>query len=319
MKAIYASKQGGPEFLEKGELPDPLPKPGEILLRVSAAALNPLDWKILRGHMKLIWRIRYPYVPAFDVAGTVVRAPGIPGAAEGERVFASTKAGGGLATLVCVPEKSLARTPDALSDDLAAAMPAAGATALQALRDGARLAPGARVLIHGASGGVGSFAVQIAKIFGANVTATASAKNLELVRDLGAQEVIDYAAEDFARRRGAFDVIFDVAGNRSFGACRAALAPGGIYITSLPGGISMMQSFASRVAPFAFGGKRCGFVIVKPNSRDLALLGLWAAEGKLRPVVERRVAFEAADVRDAFVQLESGHTRGKIVVRMNEA
>jgi NADPH:quinone reductase-like Zn-dependent oxidoreductase len=315
MKAVVITGYGGVDRLELREAADPEPAEGGVVVRVRAAALNPLDWKIRRGMLRIVWRIHFPFVPGFDVAGEVESAPVNSRWRAGERVFASSDHGGGLAERIAVRGSFLARIPERMSFEEAAAVPAAGCTALLALRDSCRVREGARVLVNGASGGVGTFAVQIARALGATVDGVASSHNHELVRGLGASRTIDYEHEDFTRERGAWDAIFDAVATRTFRRCLPALRPKGVYCTTMPGPGPFFDMAATRLMPFAFGGRRATWVVVRPSGDNLETLASWIVQGKIRPVVERVVPLRIDDVRAAFEHLESGHARGKIVVR----
>ncbi len=201
--------------------------------------------------------------------------------------------------------------PGALSFEEAAAIPAAGMSALQALREAAGLRSGQRLLVNGAGGGIGTFAVQVAKAWGTCVTAVASAGKQELLAAIGADERLDYAKEDFARRVSAFDVIFDAVPNRSFPECRRALAPGGVYVAALPGPASILWRVLTALP--LFGGRRCRALMLRPRRRDLEDLVRLVEAGQLRPVVGDVFPLEA--IREAHLRMQSGHALGKIVLR----
>jgi NADPH:quinone reductase-like Zn-dependent oxidoreductase len=229
MRAAVTEAFGGVDRIVVRELPKPVPAAGEVLLRVRAASMNPLDCKLRAGSYRLLFRVKPPVVLGFDVAGEVeATGPGVTSLRPGEAVFGELKRPGSHAEYAVAEAAFLLPMPTRLSFEEAAAIPMAGMSALQLLRDEARLREGQRVLLNGAGGGIGSFATQLAKVRGATVTAVASARNQELLRGLGADECLDYALEDFTRRESAFDAILDLVPNRSFPACRRALAPGGI-------------------------------------------------------------------------------------------
>ena len=316
MKAAVLTGYGSAERLELREVPAPLPGRGEILVRVKAAGMNPLDWKLRAGKMRFVFPLRLPAVLGFDVAGVVegLGSEGLP--IEGRRrgVRHDREGRHPCRKLVSVTEGDAAAMPASMSFEEAAAVPGGALTALQALRDVAHLQPGQRVLVNGASGGVGTFAVQIARILGGQVAAVTSARNLDLVRSLGAEEVVDYAQEDFTRRGKRYDVVFDVVPNRTFTACSRALTPSGVYVTTLPGpGPFLGRAAAALLRPLGFR-KRCSWVMLRPSGSDLEILGRWADEGKLRAVVDR--AYPLEQIRDAHLHVEGGHTRGKVVLKV---
>jgi NADPH:quinone reductase-like Zn-dependent oxidoreductase len=312
MRAAVTEAFGGIDRVVVRDIAKPVPGPGEVLVRVRAASMNPLDCKLREGHFRLIWRLTPPFVLGFDVAGEVEAVgPGVTRLRAGDAVFGELSRPGAHAEYAVGGEEQLLPKPGPLSFEEAAAVPAAAMSALQALRDDARLGAGQRVLVNGAGGGIGTFAVQLAKAWGARVTAVASARNQDLLRDLGADECLDYVKADFARRESAFDVILDVVPNRSFPECRRALAPGGTYVTTLPGPGPYLW-LALTTLPL-FGGRRCRALILRPKRSDLEELARLAGAGKLRPVVGEVFALDA--IREAHVRMQSGHARGKIVVR----
>jgi NADPH:quinone reductase-like Zn-dependent oxidoreductase len=312
MKAAVTEAFGGVETLVVRDLPKPEPGPGEVLVRVRAASMNPLDTKLRDGKFRLVYRVRPPFVLGFDLAGEIEAVgPGVERLKPGDAVFGEMPRPGAHAEHAVVGEKHLLPKPARLSFEEAAAIPAAGMSALQALRDDARLRSGHRVALNGAGGGIGTFAIQIAKARGARVTAVASARNQDLLRDLGADECVDYAREDFARREAAFDVVFDVVPNRSFPACRRTLAPGGTYVTTLPGPGPFL--WRALTALPLFGGRRCRALLLVPKRSDLEELARLVVAGQLLPVVGEVFPLDA--IRAAHSRMQSGHARGKIVVR----
>ena len=312
MRAAVTEGFGGVDRIVVREVEKPSPGPGEVLVRVRAASMNPLDCKLREGHLRLIWRLKPPFVLGVDVAGEVEAVgPGVDRLRPGDPVFGELAQPGAHAEYAVAREDLLLLKPGRLSFEEAAAIPAAAMSALQALRDEARLRAGQRLLVNGAGGGIGTFAVQIAKAWGARVTAVASARNQDLLRDLGADESLDYARDDFARRAAAFDVILDVVPNRSFPECRRALAPGGTYVTTLPGPGPYL--WRALTALPLFGGRRCRALMLRPKRSDLEELARLAEAGSLRPVVGEVFPLDA--IREAHARMESGHARGKIVVR----
>ena len=312
MKAAVTEAFGGIDRVVVRDIPRPAPGPGEVLVRVRAASMNPLDCKLREGKFRLVFRVEPPFVLGFDVAGEVEAiGPRVTRLRPGDAVFGELPRPGAHAEFAVAGEDHLLPKPGRLSFEEAAAIPAAAMSALQALRDEARLRAGQRVLVNGAGGGIGTFAVQIAKAWGARVTAVASARNQDVLRELGADESLDYAKDDFARREAAFDVILDVVPNRSFPECRRALAPGGTYVTTLPGPGPFL--WRALTALPLFGGRRCRALMLRPKRGDLEELARLAEAGSLRPVVGEVFPLDA--IREAHTRMQSGHARGKIVVR----
>ena len=312
MRAAVTEAFAGIDRLVVRDVPKPVPGPGEVLVRVKAAAMNPLDCKLREGKFRLIFRVKPPFVLGFDLAGEVEAVgTGVTRLRPGDAVFGTLSRPGAHAEHAVAAEQMLLPKPSRLSFEDAAAVPAAAMSALQLLRDDVRLREGQRVLLNGAGGGIGTFAIQIAKAWGARVTAVASSRNQDLLRELGADECLDYAKEDFVAREAAFDAILDLVPNRSFPECRRALAPGGTYVTTLPGpGPYFWQALT--VLPL-FGGRRCRALVLVPKRRDLEGIVQLIEEGKLRSVVGDVFPLDA--IRDAHVRMQSGHARGKIVVR----
>jgi NADPH:quinone reductase-like Zn-dependent oxidoreductase len=312
LKAAVTEAFGGVDRIVVRDVAKPVPGRGEVLVRVRAASMNPLDCNLREGRLRFIYRLTPPFVLGVDVAGEVeATGPGVAGIRPGDAVFGEMPGLGAHAEYAVVGEAHLLKKPSRLSFEEAAAIPAAGISALQALRDGARLRAGQHLLVNGAGGGIGTFAVQIAKAWVARVTAVASAGKQDLLRQIGADECLDYAKEDFARRERAFDVIFDVVPNRSFPECRRALAPGGTYVTALPGSGPILWRVLTALP--LFGGRRCRALMLRPKRKDLEELARLAEEGKLRPVVGDVFALDA--IREAHLRMQSRHARGKIVVR----
>ncbi|MGA7521721.1 MAG: NAD(P)-dependent alcohol dehydrogenase [Acidobacteriaceae bacterium] len=321
MQAIVARQYGSPDVLGLETLDRPVPGPNQVLLRVRAASVNPLDYHMLHGfplirHIPGLSRPRSP-IRGVDVAGVVeATGPGVTRFYAGDAVFGSCR--GAFAEYVCTAESAVVARPQGVPFEHAAAVPVAGITALQGLRDKGRVRPGQNVLIHGASGGVGTFAVQIAKILGAHVTAVTSPANLDFVRALGADFAIDYAQQDFTQQGRRYDVIFDCYASHSLADCRRALTPAGIYV-GVGGPTSSLLPFLGRllalVAPSPFRKQKMVFFIAKMNASDLSLLANWTASGQLTPVLDRGYPLE--QVPEALRYLETGHARGKVVILMN--
>jgi NADPH:quinone reductase-like Zn-dependent oxidoreductase len=320
MRAVVYRRYGPPDVLAAEQVPPPAPRDGEVLVRVRAVAVTAADAALRAGvpfAARLAAGVRRPRsaVLGSEVAGEVAAiGPGVTGWRVGDRVAGAAGAAmGGYAELVRLAAAGLAPVPDSLSLTDAVAVTEGGLAALPFLRDHAKVGPGDRVLVNGASGAVGSAAVQLARHLGARVTGVCSAANAELVRSLGADEVIDYRAADFTAARDAYDVVLDAVGTRSFRECRAALRPGGVYLTTVPTAAILFQMvrtrwLGSRRAGIAFTGLR------RPaeKARDLAtILGLVEA-GELRPVIDRICTLE--QVPQAHRHVDTGRKRGAVVV-----
>lgn len=317
MRALTYEKHGDPREGVVKKVFDPRPGPGQVVVRVVAAALNPADWKIVEGKAPFLVFPRRPFVPGCEAAGVVEALDArVAGLGEGDEVVVSTGFGGALAEKVAVSALLAARKPAALSFEEAAAIPAAGMSALQALRDLGGLREGQRLLVNGAGGGIGVYAVQIGKVLGAHVTAVASAGKHDLLAGLGADALVDYRKTDFTKARETWDVVFDVVPNRSFGACARVLAPDGVYVTTLPGAGPFLASLGAALrAPFGFR-KRCRALILKSRPEDLGWLLDRAAEARLKAVVGKVVPLDQAAW--ALSDLSAGHVTGKTVVRISE-
>jgi NADPH:quinone reductase-like Zn-dependent oxidoreductase len=320
MKAILYSEYGSPEVLRLSETQTPTPKDDELLVRVHAAGLNAADWHLMRGKplvMRLMgFGLLRPKKQTFglDFAGRV-EAVGrtVTKFHPGDEVFGNGN--GGLAEFVAVREDAVALKPANITFEQAAAVPIAAVTALQGMRDKGQIRAGSRVLITGASGGVGTFAVQIAKSFGANVTAVCSSRNVEAVRSLGADAVIDYTQANFANSGQQYDLILAVNGHHALSVYKRALAPGGKCV--LIGGDSLGQLLGGKLLwPLVRGGPRTtlGNVMAKVTGGDLDFLGGLLNSGKVVPVVEE--SYPLNRVPDAMRYLEGGHARGKLVITL---
>lgn len=303
--------RGGPPALEFW--PVPVPARGELLVRVRAAAVNPRDWMICEGRYPLQWRLpRGPLVPGSDFAGEVVATgPGCERLVAGERVH-GMQAGqrfGAFAEYLVVPESATARLPAAMDFGRGAAMTLTGLTAWQALHEEAGLAAGQRILVVGASGGVGHLAVQLAVAAGAAVTGVCSAANASFVRDLGASRVIDYRRESPTALADRWPVIFDTIGRQGVTAWRPRLEPGGIYVTTVPDARAIAASVRARVLPI---GRRFRLVVVHASATDLAALDTLAAAGRLAVTIAASYPLER--LPEALAASRTFRTRGKLVI-----
>ena len=319
MKAIVYRKNGPPEVLALEEIERPAPGAREVLIKVYAAAVNPLDWHMLKGGPALMrmlmggGKVKHPGV---DVAGVVEAVgPGVTQLKPGDAVFGCCK--GAFAEYAIAQESALAAKPASASFEEAAAAPIGALTALQGLRNKGKIQAGQNVLINGASGGVGTYAVQLATILGAHVTAVCSARNAELVRSLGAERTIDYAKEDFADGQTRYDMIFDLAGNHSFSACKRVLTPQGILVGGgiLDGPKSMLVMFGGLLATLLqsqFSRQKFTVFVAKANREDLTLIGELLATGKLKSVIEKRYRLD--EVSEAMRYQGTWRVRGKLVI-----
>jgi NADPH:quinone reductase-like Zn-dependent oxidoreductase len=319
MKAIFRTTYGSADILELREIDKPVPKDDELLLKVHAASVNPLDWHILRGKPFLVRLMGFGLLKpkhkilGADMAGRV-EAVGkdVSLFNVGDEVFGSSM--GGFAEYTCIRESRVALKPAAMTFEQAAAVPIAGLTALQALRDHGRIRKGQHVLINGASGGVGTFAVQIAKALGAHVTGVCSGKNVDMVRSIGADYVIDYTEEDFWMSGKEYDLIIDNAAFYSIRKPLRVLKANGIYVgvggsSSTPG---VLQSLIFNPIIAKMKGRRVVSFIANVNQADLVFMKELLKAGKVLPVIERKYSF--AETPQAIRYVEDGHTRGKVVI-----
>lgn len=331
MRAVVAERYGGPEVLAIAERAPPEVGPGDVRIAVRAASLNPLDWKIRAGKVKLVLPLRPPIALGCDVAGVVERAgANVTRFRAGDEVYARLEKGrmGGLAELASADERVVAKKPARLSFEEAASIPLAGLTALQALRESAGLREGQRVLVQAGAGGVGSLAIQIGKLLGLWVATTTSTRNVELVRGLGADQVVDYAKGE--PLPGELDAVLDALGGDSELASIAAVRRGGavVGIGGLPDGAFAREWLPAWVRPAiwlmtarrrraaARAAVRFAYLFMRPDGAQLAELAGWIDEGKLRPLLHGTYDFTLDGVREAFRELEGGRARGKIVVRV---
>jgi len=322
MKAIVCHRYGAPEALKPEEIDKPSPGSSQVLIQIRAASLNALDWHFMKGRppiARLFLGLRRPKLnrPGVDLAGRVESVgQSVTRFKPGDEVFGVCR--GSLAEYACASEALLAMKPASVSFEEAAAVPVAGLTALQGLREHGRIQQGQRVLINGAAGGVGTFAVQIAKSFGADVTGVCSTRNVEMVRSIGADRVVDYTLADFTRSGQRYDMIFDVVANHSFSACQRVLSPRGTLVVAGGGGAdghalgrrlgrTLTGALISR-----FAGQRMTFFVARPNQGDLVTLGDLLESREVTPVLDGR--HRLSETSEAFRRLAGGHARGKIVV-----
>lgn len=326
MKAIVFHKGHSGETLKLEEIDKPVPSDDEVLIKVRAASVNPLDYHLaqhafLRRVIAAVSKVKITR-PGRDVSGQVEAVgSSITQFKPGDEVFGACN--GSFAEYACGREAALVMKPTNVSFEQAAAVPVAGLTALQGLRDKdkAQIQPGQKILINGAAGGVGTFAVQIAKTFGAHVTGVCSTRNVEMVRSIGADQVIDYTREDFTRNGQHYDLIFDLVSNHSFSEHARALVPNGIYIGAGMLGIhgSMIKLMTIRINELVrspFVSQKFMTFMAKLNQTDLNVLGALMAEGKVTSVIESR--YSLSEVPAAVRYLGKAHARGKVIISYDQ-
>jgi NADPH:quinone reductase-like Zn-dependent oxidoreductase len=301
MKAAIYTKRSSGKVLELVNIDPPVPKKGEVLIKVRAASVNPLDWR-LKSHR-----------PGVDLAGEITSiGSGVTRFKPGDAVFGAGK--GTFAEYARARESRLAAKPDSTSFEQAACLPIAGLTALQGLRDKGRLAPGEKILINGAAGGVGTFAVQIAKTFGAEVTGVCSTRNVEMVRSLGADVVVDYTQQDFVQGGKLYDLILDNVGNRSLSDLLHLLTPSGrcVLVGAPKQWGPMLSRMFSMLARSWILRENVLFFVAKPKPEDLNSLSEFVLAGKIRPMIDRR--YPLSNTAHAIAYVEEGHARGKVLI-----
>jgi NADPH:quinone reductase-like Zn-dependent oxidoreductase len=324
MKAIVYCDYGTADVLKLVDIAKPVPNDNQVLIKVRAASVNPYDWHFVRGTpyvMRLETGLRKPKVTRIgvDCAGTIEAVgKNITQFKPGDEVFGGKT--GAFAEYVCGSERGLALKPASITFEQAGSVQIAGLTALQGLRDKAKIQPGQKVLINGASGGVGTFAVQIAKSFGADVTGVCSGRNVDLVRSLGADHVIDYTKEDFTKGEQRYDAILDNVPNHSLSECRRVLNPNGKYVMIGGGGpneqgvIGVMFRPIKAMLMSPFVSQEMGMMMAKLDKNDLTMLADLMQAGKVTPVIDRR--YKLSEVPEAIRYVEEGHARGKVVISL---
>lgn len=325
MKALVQEGRGSADALHLRDIPRPQATEGRVIVRMRAASVNALDWHTTHGGLLLeimgkLMRSKDEPVRGVDVAGTVVEVgPGVTRFKPGDEVFGSAVAT--FAEYVRAREDRLLLKPRDLPFEQAATLNVAGHTALQAVRTHAEVKPGQRVLIHGAGGGVGTYAIQIAKALGARTTAVTGPRNVDMVASLGADEVIDYTKEDFTQRRERFDAVIDIAATRSLSALRSVLAPNGILIqvgaAKHGGWIGIFARIIGLIVRSRLLGQRMKFFVAQNDRNDLAFLLELIAAGKLRPVIDR--TYPLSEGREAVRYVGTGQARAKVVITADAA
>jgi NADPH:quinone reductase-like Zn-dependent oxidoreductase len=321
MKAIVYHEYGSPDVLKCEETDKPTIGDDEVLIRVRAASVNPLDWHLMRGEPYVIramsgLRKPKPTRPGVDLAGQVEAAGrNVTQFQPGDEVFGAST--GAFAEYVCAGENKLVLKPANLTFQQAAAVPVAAISALQGLRDKGRIQPGQKVLINGAAGGVGTFAVQIAKSFGAHVTGVCSTRNVDLVRSIGADHVIDYTQEDFTQSGQRYDLVYDCVGNHSLSAFRRVMSPRGNYVmVGGPAGrwIGPMDRALKALLLSLFVSQKLSMFLASTNKEDLVVLKELIEAKKVTPVIDR--SYTLSEVPEAVRYSEEGHARGKVVITL---
>jgi NADPH:quinone reductase-like Zn-dependent oxidoreductase len=311
MKAAVIKKWGNARVFEMAELPKPLPAENQLLIKVFASSINPVDWKHRLGNHRFILGSPFPIVLGYDVCGEVLESgETVTKFNPGDIVFGDldNKYGGALAEFALGHEKCFALKPASISNNEAAALSLAGLTALQALRDKANLRPGQKVLINGASGGVGHLAIQIAHNLGAQVIAVSGTKSRELVLGFNPYRFIDYSKEDILKISEKVDVFFDVSATSSYLKCRHLLMSGGTYINTHPRPVILFHKFLALFSK----NKKVTTLLRKHSSSDMDLIAQWLTEGKLKVIIDR--VFPIEEIGNAHEYAEAGHTKGKNVI-----
>lgn len=311
MKKIIYKKYGDADVLKIADSPVPEPSKGEVLVKVMAAGINPVDYKVRNGSLRFVFRAKFLRTPGGEMAGIIEKnGPGASKFNIGDKVFAMLPLGiGGYSEYVCVKEDIISKMPDNISFNEAAAIPLAGITALQSLRDKGHIRSWMHVLINGGSGGVGSLAIQIAKAYSSEVTAVCSEKNIEFVQNMGADHVINYEKEDFTQKNNQYDIVFDAVAKSSFSESKRVLKRKGTYITTIPKPSVMFRQIINPLLSRQVYG-----IMAKPGSDDLNYLAKLVAEEKLKPQIEK--VYELEEAPDAHRHIETGRVRGKLVIAM---
>ncbi len=319
MKAAVYYRYGPPDVIQISDVEKPVPNDDEVLIKVRAASANPLDWRVMRGKPYIIRAMTGLRKPkdmrlGVDLAGQVEAVGGnVTQLRPGDEVFGACD--GAFAEYVCAPEKELALKPADLTFEQAAAIPVGAITALQGLRDKGKIQPAQKVLINGAAGGVGTFAVQIARSFGADVTGVCSTRNVDLVRSLGAGHAVDYTREDFTRSGKRYDLIYDCMGNRSLSDCRRVMSAKGIYVVvGGPDGrwLGPLGPFLKAILLSPFVSQNMVACVTKRSKEDLVVLKELIETKKVTPVIDR--CYTLDEVPEAIRYLEKGHAQGKVII-----
>jgi 2-desacetyl-2-hydroxyethyl bacteriochlorophyllide A dehydrogenase len=320
IKAIICQKYGSPDVLELREIERPIPQDNQVLVNVHAASLNYGNLVLLKGEPFLarfafgLFKPKHP-IPGGDIAGRVIEVgKNITQFKPGDEVFADLSGcgWGGFAEYVAIPEQALVHKPVNISFEEAAAVPMAAVTALQSLRDKGKIQPGKKVLIYGASGGVGTFAVQIAKALGAEVTAVCSTRNVDSARSIGADYVIDYKKEDFAKKTEQYDVILGTNGQQPISVYKRALKPGGTFVHVGGSGAQLTQTMILGPWISMTSDKKVSSFLQRANQQDLIFIKELIEAGKIKPVIDRSYSLDK--IPEAFKYFSEGHAQGKVII-----
>ncbi|MEK3981679.1 NAD(P)-dependent alcohol dehydrogenase [Psychrobacillus sp. FSL K6-2836] len=322
MRAIITTKYGSPDVIDLREVKNPIPNDDQVLVKIYAASLNYGNLVLLKGKpflARFAFGLSKPkyIIPGGDISGRIESVgKNVKHFKPGDEVFGDLSGcgWGGFAEYVTVSEHSLVLKPSNISFAEAAAVPMAATTALQSLRDKGKIKSGQKVLINGASGGVGTFAVQIAKSFGAEVTGVCSTRNLDIVKSIGADNVIDYTTEDFTKNTENYDLILAVNGYHPISAYKRSLSPNGNYVMVGGSGVQLTQAMILGPLLSMTGSKKLGSFLQRPNQNDLIFIKDLLEVGKIKPVIDRY--YKLSEVPNAFRYFEEGHTQGKIVITM---
>ncbi len=315
MKAVTISRYGSTDVLEYSEIEKPQITPNQLLVKIQATSVNPVDWKIRQGQIQLLSGFNFPIVLGCDLSGVVLEVgEKVENFEPGDEIytFINPLVGGAYAEYIAIPANTAALKPKNMNYCQAAAVPVAGLTAFQALLDLGQIRPGQKVLINGASGGVGTFAVQIAKAMKTEVIGVCSSKNITLVESLGANRIIDYNQIDFTKESEQYDIIFDAVGKETFSSCENVLKPEGIYISTLPTVENLPSTFITLFVP----GKKSKLVLAQPSPRDLIAIRELIEDGLVKSVIDR--TYKLAEIAEAHAYSEMGRAVGKLVISNEE-
>ena len=315
MKAAVINEFGPPEVLKIDEIQSPVPRAHEVLIKVHATSINPIDWKTRKGNLKFILGSNFPIVLGYDAAGTVVLTGSkVTKFKKGDQVYGrlDRKFGGALAEYAVGSENVFSHKPPTLSWEQAAAVPLAALTALQGLRDKGEIKKGQKILINGASGGVGHFALQIARYFETETTAVCSSRHQNMMKDLGPHRWIDYTKEDFKTKKDKYDIIFDTVGTETYLSCRHLLNPGGIYVNTLP----RPKILYHRMISLFSQGKKVKTFLMKAEGTDLDFINQLIRENKFKIYVDK--IFPLEQVSEAHKYSQTGKAEGKVVVKISD-
>ena len=316
MKAVVFNKYGGNEVIEVRQVQKPETGAHDVLIKVHAAAINPVDWKIRSGMAKILTGFNFPKILGSECSGEIVETgKHVKDFKSGDEVigFPGIRRLSAFAEYVSVHERNTFTKPADISFEEAATIPVAGLTALQSLRNLGHVSHNSRVLINGASGGVGTFAVQIARIFGAHVTAVSSSANADLLKDIGADDIIDYTEKDFTKGDERYDIILDAVSKRSFHECKRVLKPQGIYVNTLP----VLSVLINQYVTGFLMGKKAKSVMVRPNAADMEWMRNNIESGKMRIIIDR--VYFLDQIVEALAYSETGKARGKIVLKVHDS